>query len=766
MTALCLPAFATLCATPLIAQSDSTSLSDMSPRGSIALVLAGGGAKGAAHIGVLKALEEMRIPVDYVTGTSMGAFVGGLYATGMSASEIERFIEEVDWNQGYRDRVSRGERRIRDKENEDRFQLRTDLGINLNSAEAPRGVVQGQNMLRILRHTTGNLPALSSFDQLAVPFRSVATDILALEEVVIDNGYLVDAMMASMSVPGALPPYELQGTLLVDGGVINNMPVDVARDMGADHVIAVDISTDYKKKQDFTSLFVVADQLSNFMVRRSTAEQAATLTQDDVYLKPEVGSMETTEFDRMTEAFDAGYQIAYQNQAALARYALTPADYQAYQNQKLRQRRALERNESAVIDRVVLENSTHFSDEWLNNHLQLTAGRAWPDEAIEEKIEALYALDRFERITYRFEPSDSGEKQLVVAVEEKSWGPSYLNFRFFLEDDFNTDSQYGLGTSALYSDIGIMGAELLLNLEMGTDKHADAELFVPLFTQPDWFTSGRLGYSSTKRSVPIDGFDNPPLEAAYDYFPITYNQTIAELAIGYQPAPWQEYQLGTRYNDGFIEYTNVQSAGRNSYKRIGAFARYRFDNLDSFLLPSTGQYFNAEVLLSHDDSPAIFSSNVDGEIVRDTVTEITLAAKVARTFSRHTLVGHGEYEVVKSKNAYVPLDPKSIGGFLNLSGIPRNSLIGQNKFFTSLEYRYRWFDNDFGLFEAPVYLGASIEYGGVWSDTDLNLSNAPLYLASSVFTGIDSPIGPVVLAYGRTEQNLDAVYLIIGTSFR
>lgn len=179
-------------------------------RPKIAVVLAGGGAKGAAHIGVLKALEELRIPVDYITGTSMGAYVGGLYATGMSADEIESLTETIDWNSGYRDRVDRSQRRVRDKEYEDRFQLTTDLGLGWNGVRAARGIVQGQGMLRILRESSGNLPPFESFDELAIPYRSVATDILELKPVVIKNGYLVDAMMASMSVPGGVTTLRTQ----------------------------------------------------------------------------------------------------------------------------------------------------------------------------------------------------------------------------------------------------------------------------------------------------------------------------------------------------------------------------------------------------------------------------------------------------------------------------------------------------------------------------------------------------------------------------
>ncbi|MGF1814293.1 patatin-like phospholipase family protein, partial [Vibrio splendidus] len=330
-------------------------------RPTVAVVLAGGGAKGAAHIGVLKALEEMQIPVDYITGTSMGAYVGGLYATGMSADEIESFIYTVDWNRGYRDRVNRSDRRVRDKEYEDRYQLNTDLGLGWGEIKARKGVVQGQNMLRILRETTGNLSPLDSFDNLAIPYRSVATDIIDLEEVVIDHGHLVDAMMASMSVPGALPPYEVDGRMLVDGGVTNNMPVDVARAMGADIVIAVDISTNYKSKEDFTNFLAAADQLSNYLVQRSTQEQAATLTDDDFFLRPDVGQMETTEFDKMPTAYHAGYEATRQYTDQLSKLSLSNADYQHYIDDKQKARKQLKHGDKTVVDKVVINNNTHYS---------------------------------------------------------------------------------------------------------------------------------------------------------------------------------------------------------------------------------------------------------------------------------------------------------------------------------------------------------------------------------------------------------------------
>ncbi|APU74637.1 patatin-like phospholipase family protein [Vibrio parahaemolyticus] len=750
-----------LIATPSVAQVKNE---DTPTRPKVAVVLAGGGAKGAAHIGVLKALEEMHIPVDIITGTSMGAYVGGLYATGMSADEIESFIYSVDWNSGYRDRVDRSQRRVRDKEYEDRYQITTDLGLRFGEVRAPTGVVQGQNMLRVLRETTGNLGRFESFDELAIPYRSVATDILELDEVVIGNGYLVDAMMASMSVPGALPPYKLNGHMLVDGGVVNNMPVDVARAMGADVVIAVDISTDYKTEDDFTGLFTVADQLSNYLVRRSTQQQVETLQEHDVYIRPNVGQMETVEFDKMPWAFQSGYDITKEMESKLAGLRLSNAEYQKYIDHKQEVRKKLVYGDDRVVDEIVIVNNTHYSDVLLTNRLELETGRKIETAEIEKAVENLYALDRFELITYHFEEVD-GSNLLVFDVNEKSWGPNYLNFRFFLEDDFDTDSQYGIGMSTNFTNLNSHGAEMALNVEMGTDKLIEAELYSPVLSSQEFFVAGKVAYSSEGRNLPVSD-DDSSLSSVNDFLPVSYTEFVSEIAIGIQPTLWQELRLGGRYSSGSIELSTLASVGNLDFERRGLFANYRLDTLDDFAFPTRGLLVDLEYLVSHDTSPEEIGQSKPKDIVEDTVYEIDARFKGAMSYQRHTLVGQAEYSFVQSKNSSITLDPRELGGFLHLSGIPRNSLIGQNLFFSSLVYRYKWFDNDFGLFEAPVYVGASLEHGGTWSDNDLKLNEAPLYNAASIFFGVDSPIGPIMLAYGRTEQDMEAVYLIVGTSFK
>ncbi|KGY08264.1 serine protease [Vibrio sinaloensis] len=747
-----------------LAQSEYQESEHSEPRTKVAVVLAGGGAKGAAHIGVLKALEEMRVPVDFITGTSMGAYVGGLYATGMSADEIESFIDTVDWNTGYRDRVNRSERRVRDKEYEDRYQLTTDLGLRWGEMRAPRGIVQGQGMLKILRETTGNLPPFVSFDDLAIPYRSVATDIIELEPVIIGNGYLVDAMMASMSVPGALPPYEVNGRMLVDGGVTNNMPVDVARELGADVVIAVDISTDYKEEDDFTTFLTVADQLSNYLVRSTTNRQAETLTDEDVFLRPDVGDMETTEFDKMPEAFRKGYQAAMQNRDLIKRYSLSSADYQKYVDDKEDARRNLRYGDEIAVEDIVINNNSHYSKKLLENRLALEPGNTYSTKEIEQSVQDLYALDRFELVSYRYDEVD-GNDTLVIDVDEKSWGPNYVNFRFFLEDDFSTDSQYSIGMSTNFTDLNVHGAELRTNLEMGTDKMIEGELYSPFLSGQKTFTTFKLAYTKEKRNAPFTGFEDTSLEATENYLPVSYTEWVAEAAIGYQQTLWRELKFGVRYTDGDGELSSLPLLGDVEFKRLGAFANYRIDTLDSFSLPTEGIYLDLNYLISRDKSVGT-TELVTDQRVEDTSYEMSGVLKAAHSFSRHTLVANLDIGVVTSKNSSVPIDPREIGGFLHLSGIPRNSLIGQNKAFGSVVYRYRWFDNDFGLFTSPFYIGASAEYGGVWSDPDLDYNDLPLYMAGSVFAGVDSPVGPIMFGYGRTERNYDSFYLIIGTTFK
>lgn len=727
-------------------------------RPKIGLVLAGGGAKGAAHIGVLKALEEMQIPIDYITGTSMGAYVGGLYASGMSADEIEALIDTVDWNSGFVDKVERSERQIRDKEYEDRYQIGTDIGFSFTELKAPKGFVQGQTMATILRRTSNNVPYLNSFDQLPIPFRAVATDIEKLEPVVLDKGNLAEAMMASMSVPGALPPAEYDGRMLVDGGVVNNMPVDVVRGMGADVVIAVDIGSDYLKADDISSYLSVMGQLTNFMVKNSTKQQEKLLNNKDILLAPHVGKMETAEFNKMPFAYGKGYDIAYEKHKALDQLVVSSDVYKAYQEKKEQKASRLIRGEALYINEIKIQNNSLYTEKMILDRLNLQPERSYSPTVLEEHIRDLYVIDRFERIDYYYQENEQGTHDLIIEVKEKSWGPNYLDFRFALEDDFDNQSKYSLGMSINFTDIGLLGfrenrSELRTSFELGTDKLISAELYTPFLVNQLLFTSFKSAYSVEQKKLPLSGNELGSIDHG---FSLEYSDLVFEGAIGLQGHLWSDLRVGGRYTTGEVAFTSLSDFNA-SYHREGIFAQYRLDTLDDFTFPTKGFYIKAEYLYSHDDVKENIAEPYGS---KDSVIEVSLNTRAAWTYERHTLVGNFEYGVVENKRGDLQLEPKSLGGFLRLSGTPKDSLTGENLIFGSLVYRYRLMDNDFGLFQSPIYLGASLENGGLWNHE--SIKEAPLYLAGSAFIGVDSPMGPIVLAYGRTEQDHDSIYLSIG----
>ncbi|GAL23996.1 putative patatin-like phospholipase [Vibrio variabilis] len=581
------------------------------------------------------------------------------------------------------------------------------------------------------------------------------------------DGYLVDAMMASMSVPGALPPYELGDYLLVDGGVTNNMPVELAKEMGADIIIAVDISSDYKTREDFSSFFTVGEQLSNYLVRRSTEEQMQALEEGDIYLHPTVGQIATTDFSSMPDAYELGYQAAYQNEQQLRALSVNSANYQRYIDDKQAARRELVYGDENVVDKIVINNQSHYSDELITTRLGLAAGEQLETDEIEQRIEDLYALDRFELITYQYKEVE-GETNLIVNVKEKSWGPNYMDFRFYLEEDFNANSFYSIGVSTNFTDLNDRGAELRVNADFGTDKRVEAELYSPFMLNQDFFWLAGVKYNSDKRSVLCQVNETeeecvtPALEGSADFIPVTYREWQGEVAAGYQPTLWQEFKVGARFTKGESFVSPLPSAGKFDFDRRGLFVNYRLDTLDDFSLPTKGWYVDLEYLHSRDSGEQNINAGISE--FSDHAQEISIQTKYAHTTGRNTFVGSFDAGMIETENDSLPVSPRELGGFLNMSGIPRNSLIGQNKVFGSVVYRYRWFDNDFGMFQSPVYLGASAEYGGVW-DGDRNLSNAPLYLAGSLFAGIDSPVGPIMLSYGQVETGLRSFYLIIGAAY-
>lgn len=729
------------------------------PRQTIAVVLAGGGAKGAAHVGVLKRLEELRIPVDYVTGTSIGAYVGGLYATGLSASEIETILTTQDWSQGYTDRVGRGERSIRSKSQGDRYQIHTDLGVQRSSIQAPNGMLQGQSMLKLLRQTTGNITAVESFDELAIPYRAIATNIGTMETDVLGQGYLPDVMMASMSIPALLPPFEINGQRYVDGGVTNNMPIVAAKKMGADIIIAVDVSSAYTDQNNIDGMADMLNQLSVHMVKRSTDSQINALTVRDIYLKPDVGHIETTDFSAMPFALDQGYRSTNQVLGKLTELSLSESDYAQYQCKKQQRRADLFQANTFQLHEITIQNHSHYALETLHHHLGLSQGSLYTVKDIEAAINSLYALDNFELVTYQLEHNET-ENTLNVEVKEKSWGPNYLDFRLHIEEDFNANSIYSIGASTHLTNVNELGGEAWLGIDLGTSKRIDAEYMQPISfgNRLTWGTG--VHYFSDTGNVMFDFGENRLNQGESDFIPYDKKSLITEFEFTFNAALWHEITMGYNFESGDTSITPIPSLGEIDYQRYGVFGRYKFDTLDDLTFPRSGFLAKFDWHQYNDDYRV-----TGAESKQSTTREFDSTIRAVESVGRHTFSAKLKYGLVDTEDDAIAITPMRLGGFLNLSGLPRDSLAGKEKAYSGLSYRYQWFENDFGLFQSPVYLGASIEKGGVWQDTSLKVQDAELYKSGAAFIGVDSPIGTLVFSYSRVNSGNDAFYFIVGTPF-
>ena len=274
-------------------------------RPKIGLVLSGGGAKGLAHVGILKIIEQSGLKIDYVTGTSMGSIVGGLYAAGYKADMLEQLVLTTDWDELLADEISRRSVAINEKSDLDKYI--GSLEISKKGIELPQGYKRGQKLTSLLSRLTLHVQNIEDFDRLPIPFRCIATDIVTGEAYVLKKGSLSEAMRASMAIPSIFTPIEIDGRLLVDGGVIRNLPVSDAREMGADIIIAVDVGAPLYKKDELKSVMNIMDQSVSLLGARSTKEQQLL---SDILLAPDIKGFSSSDFKRGKELIALGENTA------------------------------------------------------------------------------------------------------------------------------------------------------------------------------------------------------------------------------------------------------------------------------------------------------------------------------------------------------------------------------------------------------------------------------------------------------------------------
>jgi NTE family protein len=726
-------ALAVLCALPAPAvEAADEPASARRPR--IGLVLGGGGARGGAHVGVLKVLEELRIPVDYVAGTSMGSIVGGLYASGMNSQEIERALRAMDWTDTFQDSPSRAERSFRRKSDDYTYAFKAKPGFNSGKIMIPPAYVRGQKFDLVLNRLTLPVVEVKDFNRLPIPYRAVATDIETGKAVVLAKGNLSMSIRASMAVPAAFDPVEIDGRLLVDGGIANNVPVNVARDMGADVLIVVDVGSGLSSRKDITSALGITGQLANYLFTLNTEEQLKTLGPRDVLIRPPLGNIGGGSFERVPETFPIGERSARDAIDALRRYSLSPQDYERYLAQRARSRPS-----APVIDVVRIDNHSGVGKDVIAGRISAKPGQPLDVEQLEQDIGQIYGLEIFESVRYDLVRED-GKNVLVINAKEKGWGPGYLQFGLASSNNLKGDNTFKLGVLYTRTEINSLNGEWRLGGQLGDEPGIFAELHQPLDPLSRYFAAGKVGYGNTNADV----FDDAGHRLS------RYQLTTAklELAAGREFGTWGEARLGYRRESGTAEVTTGAPAPDQDVNLGEAFLRLSDDKLDNINFPRAGHFGRAEYRVAREG----LGSSTDYE-------QATLDYLQAFTWGRNTLLGR--ISAFGTMDGTAPLEGQvRLGGFLRLSGLQENQLSGQYAGLISLGYYRRITDIQF----LQTYVGTSLEVGNVWQDSK-NASFGNTITAGSVFLGVDTPIGPLYLAYGRAEAGNYSFYIYLGPRF-
>ncbi|MCL1076280.1 patatin-like phospholipase family protein [Shewanella dokdonensis] len=716
-------------------------------RPKIGLVLSGGGAKGAAHVGVLKVLEAHHIPVDYVAGTSIGAYVGGMYALGYSANEIEALMMKQNWSSGYSDLIPREQLAYREKQTRDQYNIPLNLGIRDGEVQAPSGVLLGQSMSRLYRNTTGLVPEYSSFNDLAIPFRAVATDLETSRPVILNRGSLVQAMQASATVPGALQPAVIDGKILVDGGIANNMPVDVVKAMGADIVIAVDIGSELVKKNQLNGAVAVLNQLSTMLTQASTERQKMLLTDRDILIRPDIDSLSTTDFSDMPKALKAGEVAANKLLPELQHLAMSTTEYQAYVKHKKAISGKWLEDVQRPVTQIVYHNDAKVSHSMLTEVLGIKVGDVVDKQQLDDAINRLYSLDKFERVNAEFEDTDDG-RVLTVTTKAKSWGPNYLQFGFNWEDDFSMDSAVTLDFALTLKDLTENGGEWRNEAKLGFEKMLATEFYQPLDANQKFY--GRARYQYEEKNWDI--FNSNIL-----YYQLDRSSHQVDFGIGYNYLPEGLIELGLTANSG--QLSNRALIGDIDFTTYGAYFKLGYDSLDNISFPTSGNRVTVNVFLRNEKYNGALVSGPDRSL------QIQADWKGVVSVRSHSFVGKASYASVdKEGDEDFTIYVSDLGGFLNLSGYHKDSLAGAQKLFGAFIYQYDLGRDALGMKDYPLYLGASIEAGNVWGGAEHVTLNDLIY-AGSIYLGTNTPLGPAALGIGVSDDGEQAMYLFIGKNF-
>ncbi len=694
------------------------------------LVLSGGGARGAAHIGVIKILEALRVPIDCITGTSMGALVGAAYASGNPIEQLEQLALGLSTELLFNERLPRQEQSMRRKQDDLSILFGPDLGFRDGSLLLPKGIVSGVQLERIIRHLA-RVGDVRDFDRLPIPFRAVATDLATGKPVVLASGELANAMRASMSVPGAVAPAEFDGMILVDGGLTNNLPVDVARAMGAEIVIAVNLGTPLLKRDALGSVFGVTAQMMNILTEQNVQASLASLRPTDILIEPELGDFSAADFGSMGTTIPIGEAAARRVTERLQALTATPDRFAAHRARQ----QAIAAPDARRIDEVRFNGLRAVNPRYAETLIDARAGQTVDTDTLDRDTQRLFGTGDFEHVGYRF-LEEHGKRILVVDAVEKSWGPNYLRFGLGLSSDFRGDAYYNLLARYRRTWLNSLGAEWRSEVQIGRTDRLLTELYQPLDDAQSVFVAP---YAQIERRS-LDLFSGNQRVARFDV-----RSSLVGVDLGRQLTKFAEARVGLvggRAKAKLDTGPDTLAPGEVDVTQAAWRAQLAVDQLDSVNFPRAGYGGSLSLLGARRGLGGDRTYNrweTDGVYVR--------------SFGEHTL--NLGYKFGRSTGSVAELF--QWGGFLQQSGHRTGALLGDSLSFGRIVY-YNKLARQTML--EGLYAGMSLEAG--------KLRNPPLgghtglLRSAALFLGVDTPLGPLYVAYGRTHEGLYSYYLFLG----
>lgn len=701
----------------------------------IGLVLSGGGARGCAHVGVLKVLEELRIPIHCIAGTSMGSIVGGLYAYGLPPERLEEELTRAGdrrpWSVLLQDQPDRAVRSFRRKQEDFEYLVDFGLGWKDGAFRLPKGLVQGQNLELELTAFTVGAHDLASFDLLPIPFRAVAVELRTGKQVVMDRGNLASAMRASMSLPGVFAPAIVDGVELLDGGLVDNVPIDVARAMGATRVIVVDIGTPLRD-EDAASTIAVTTQMIAILTQQNVDRSIARVAAGDVFVQPDLGDISSSDFLRADEAIRIGEAAA---RAVADRLRPLGVDEATYARFRAVQRRV---GQPVTIRELRFENHSAFADDVILARLRVQPGRVLDVEQLREDIDALYGLGDFERITYELRKAPGGLHDLVLQVAEKSWGPAFVRFGLSLTSNLEGRSDFSVGTQINVREINSLGAEWRTSASVGESSRLDSEFYQPLEATRTLFVAPRV--AATRREIVASG------AAVFEV-----RAYAVGLDVGAALGACSELRLGVTRVTGDIDVDFVLPIGGLDFDDGLVQAQWVADTFDEADFPTRGVRAGIG-----------WQGGYDGLGADQEYQKLSLAGSGYVTVDR-TTVGLGAIVDTELEGSLPLYQLPGLGGFTRLSGLDPGTLGGRHAGLIALLMRYRVAGRQADAFGFPFYLGGSFEAGQAGDDREDVLRHRRL--AGSLFAAVNTPLGPTYLAYGYAEGGEQSFYLFVGQVF-